>query len=83
MNLNVSQGGRQPAGGLPVHPGGGYRQGMRPSFSGGAHPADAERLYEYFRGPRRESGCRNRRFAADTKVRLLNDGPVTSLAAGI
>ena len=53
--------------------------GMRPSFSGGAHPADAERLYEYFVARARESGVPTEtgRFAADMKVRLLNDGPVT------
>jgi D-tyrosyl-tRNA(Tyr) deacylase len=54
-------------------------KGMRPSFSGGAHPADAERLYEYFVARARESGVPTEtgRFAADMKVRLLNDGPVT------
>ncbi|MCV3288324.1 D-aminoacyl-tRNA deacylase [Aeromonas media] len=54
-------------------------KGMRPSFSGGAHPSDAERLYDYFVARARESGvpAETGRFAADMKVRLLNDGPVT------
>ena len=54
-------------------------KGMRPSFSGGAHPSDAERLYDYFVARARESGVPTEtgRFAADMKVRLLNDGPVT------
>lgn len=79
MNLNVSQ-----AGGsllivsqftLAADTG----KGMRPSFSGGAHPAEAERLYDYFVVRSRAGGLRTEtgRFAADMKVRLLNDGPVT------
>nr|WP_256351425.1 D-aminoacyl-tRNA deacylase [Aeromonas sp. sif0611] len=54
-------------------------KGMRPSFSGGAHPSDAERLYDYFVARAREScvPTETGRFAADMKVRLLNDGPVT------
>ena len=54
-------------------------KGMRPSFSGGAHPSDAERLYDYFVVRAREAGMPTEtgRFAADMKVRLLNDGPVT------
>ncbi|EEZ42096.1 D-tyrosyl-tRNA(Tyr) deacylase [Photobacterium damselae subsp. damselae CIP 102761] len=52
---------------------------MRPSFSSGAAPADAERMYEYF-----VQCCKDKKiqtetgiFAADMKVALLNDGPVT------
>lgn len=54
-------------------------KGMRPSFSGGAHPSEAERLYDYFVARARESGVPTEtgRFAADMQVRLLNDGPVT------
>lgn len=54
-------------------------KGMRPSFSGGAHPSDAERLYDYFVVRAKEGGMPTEtgRFAADMKVRLLNDGPVT------
>lgn len=55
------------------------QKGMRPSFSGGAEPAEAERLYEYFSHCCRQqaittaNGC----FAADMQVSLVNDGPVT------
>lgn len=54
-------------------------KGMRPGFSVGAEPAEAERLYNIF-----VDGCRQRnirtetgRFAADMQVALVNDGPVT------
>lgn len=55
------------------------QKGMRPSFSGGAEPAEAERLYEYFSGCCRQQGITtaNGRFAADMQVSLVNDGPVT------
>jgi D-tyrosyl-tRNA(Tyr) deacylase len=55
------------------------KKGMRPGFSGGAHPSDAERLYDYFVAQARNSGLPTEtgRFAADMQVRLLNDGPVT------
>ncbi|MFL4558050.1 D-aminoacyl-tRNA deacylase [Yersinia kristensenii] len=55
------------------------QKGMRPSFSRGAVPTEAARLYEYFvaqcseRGVKTETGL----FAADMKVSLVNDGPVT------
>jgi nitrite reductase/ring-hydroxylating ferredoxin subunit len=50
-----------------------------PGFSGGAHPAEAERLYDYFVAQAKASGMPTEtgRFAADMKVALLNDGPVT------
>lgn len=54
------------------------QKGMRPSFSRGATPQDAERLYDYF-----SQCCRlrvpteNGVFAADMQVSLVNDGPVT------
>ncbi|MBK5143637.1 D-tyrosyl-tRNA(Tyr) deacylase [Budviciaceae bacterium BWR-B9] len=54
------------------------QKGMRPSFSRGATPQDAERLYNYFSDCCRriittETGI----FAADMQVSLVNDGPVT------
>ncbi|MCW8346218.1 D-aminoacyl-tRNA deacylase [Vibrio sp. ZSDZ65] len=54
------------------------KKGTRAGFSRGANPADAERLYDYF-----SEQCRNvlptecGQFAADMKVSLVNDGPVT------
>ncbi|MDX1588751.1 MAG: D-aminoacyl-tRNA deacylase [Oleiphilaceae bacterium] len=60
------------------------RRGLRPSFSGGADPAMAERLYRRFiqlarenLGPEGLSGVASGRFAADMAVSLVNDGPVT------
>ncbi|OUS28306.1 D-tyrosyl-tRNA(Tyr) deacylase [Gammaproteobacteria bacterium 45_16_T64] len=54
-------------------------KGLRPSFSSAAEPQQAEGLYDYMLGQAREclplvgAGV----FAADMKVQLLNDGPVT------
>ncbi|WOA53704.1 D-aminoacyl-tRNA deacylase [Dickeya solani] len=55
------------------------QKGMRPSFSRGAAPTEADRLYQYFVGQCRERGLATEtgRFAADMKVSLVNDGPVT------
>ncbi len=56
-----------------------YRHGNRPDFMASAKPAEADRLYEYFkmlasREVRRvESGI----FGAHMEVELVNDGPVT------
>jgi len=52
---------------------------MRPSFSGGAVPAEAERLYNVFSDCCRASGITTAsgRFAANMQVSLVNDGPVT------
>lgn len=54
------------------------QKGLRPSFSKGAAPADAERLYDYFH---RQAAARiptqTGQFAADMQVSLQNDGPVT------
>ena len=59
------------------------QKGLRPSFSSAAAPIDAERLYDYTVAQAKqltvsetthiEAGV----FAADMKVELLNDGPVT------
>lgn len=55
------------------------QKGMRPSFSRGALPQDAERLYDYFVDRCRERGVtvRTGQFAAEMSVALVNDGPVT------
>lgn len=54
-------------------------KGMRPSFSRGAHPTEADRLYQYFVEQCREQDTHTEtgRFAADMQVTLVNDGPVT------
>ncbi|MDR0218128.1 MAG: D-tyrosyl-tRNA(Tyr) deacylase [Enterobacteriaceae bacterium] len=55
------------------------QKGLRPGFSGGAEPQKADKLYRYFveqchaTGVKTETG----QFAADMKVSLTNDGPVT------
>lgn len=54
------------------------KKGTRAGFSKGAHPADAERLYDYFSDRCEQILPTQRgRFAADMKVSLINDGPVT------
>ena len=54
-------------------------RGLRPSFSNGADPATAERLYDYFVAACRSASLPTEtgRFAADMQVFLQNDGPVT------
>ena len=53
-------------------------KGTRAGFSRGAHPVDAERLYDYFANQCAEFIPTERgQFAADMKVSLVNDGPVT------
>ncbi|SHO58350.1 D-aminoacyl-tRNA deacylase [Vibrio quintilis] len=54
------------------------RKGTRAGFSKGARPEDAERLYDYFSDLCEKIVPTARgRFAADMKVALVNDGPVT------
>ena len=54
------------------------KKGTRAGFSRGAHPVDAERLYDYFSDLCEEVLPTQRgRFATDMKVSLVNDGPVT------
>lgn len=54
------------------------QKGMRPSFSRGAAPQDAERLYQYFAERCKQSVVTETGvFAADMQVSLVNDGPVT------
>lgn len=54
-------------------------RGLRPSFSGAGTPDQARELYEAFvdfcqsKGVNTQTG----QFAADMKVSLINDGPVT------
>ncbi len=56
------------------------KKGNRPSFTDSAPPAEANRLYEYFCEKLLENGVRKVEkgvFAADMKVEIENDGPVT------
>jgi len=53
-------------------------KGLRPGFSSAAEPAEAERLYDHFvAAAEHQVNTRTGCFAADMKVSLLNDGPVT------
>ena len=59
-------------------------KGLRPSFSSAKPPREAEKLYEYTlrqaRALHADVACG--RFAADMRVSLVNDGPVTFLLRG-
>lgn len=56
-------------------------KGRRPSFSAAAPPEEANRLYQRFCAELAETGLAVERgvFAADMRVALVNDGPVTLL----
>jgi D-tyrosyl-tRNA(Tyr) deacylase len=58
---------------------GSTRKGNRPSFDRAEDPALAQRLYERVAERVRSEGIEvaTGRFAADMKVELVNDGPVT------
>ncbi len=79
MNLNVSQVGGSLLVVSQFTLAADTKSGMRPSFSCGAHPSEAERLYDYFVAKAAASSIPTAtgRFAADMKVALVNDGPVT------
>jgi D-tyrosyl-tRNA(Tyr) deacylase len=58
------------------------RQGRRPAFTGALEPVAAKALYEQSLDAIRSAGVAKveaGEFAADMKVDLLNDGPVTIL----
>lgn len=79
MNLNVSQIGGSLLVVSQFTLASDTKRGMRPSFSCGAHPSEAERLYDYFVAKAAASGIPTEtgRFAADMKVALVNEGPTT------
>ena len=60
------------------------RKGNRPSFSGAASPAEAQRLYDYFINRLQASGLKisSGKFQAKMAVTLTNDGPVTLIIDG-
>lgn len=58
------------------------RQGRRPAFTGALEPAAARALYEQALAAIRAAGVATveaGEFAADMKVEMVNDGPVTIL----
>lgn len=79
MNLNVRQAGGSVLVVSQFTLAADTERGMRPSFSGGAAPQQAEALYDYFVERCRSQGVEaaTGRFAADMQVSLVNDGPVT------
>ncbi|EPL6454543.1 D-aminoacyl-tRNA deacylase [Providencia rettgeri] len=79
MNLNVQQAGGSLLVVSQFTLAADTKKGMRPSFSGGAEPEKADKLYQYFVEQSRQQGITTQtgQFAADMKVSLTNDGPVT------
>ncbi|WP_305371322.1 D-aminoacyl-tRNA deacylase [Photobacterium leiognathi] len=79
MNLNVQQAGGSVLVVSQFTLAADTKKGMRPGFSSGAVPTEAERLYEYFveQCKAKEIQTETGIFAADMQVALNNDGPVT------
>ena len=78
MNLNVQQAGGELLIVSQFTLAADTQKGLRPSFSKGAPPDLANKLYEYFVQKCGEKiKVSTGRFAADMKVSLVNDGPVT------
>ncbi len=79
MNLNVKQAGGDILVVSQFTLAADTSSGMRPSFTSAAKPDFSNKLYQYFTEQLREKGfvVPTGEFAADMKVALLNDGPVT------
>lgn len=57
-----------------------YKKGNRPSFTDSEEPVRAKELYDYYCEELKRNGVKSVGkgiFAADMKVSLINDGPVT------
>ena len=79
MNLNVKQAGGDILVVSQFTLAADTSSGMRPSFTTAAKPDFSNKLYQYFTAQLKEKGFEvpTGEFAADMKVALLNDGPVT------
>ncbi len=79
MNLNVQQAGGSVLVVSQFTLAADTEKGMRPGFSRGAPPDQAEALYQHFVELCQAQGIHTQtgQFAADMKVALTNDGPVT------
>ena len=79
MNLNVKQAGGDILVVSQFTLAADTSSGMRPSFTTAAKPDFSNKLYQYFTAQLKEKGFEvpTGEFAADMKVVLLNDGPVT------
>ena len=54
------------------------QKGRRPSFTKGAKPVEANKLYQFFvEQCKKQINTQTGQFAADMQVSLINDGPVT------
>ena len=79
MNLNVKQAGGDILVVSQFTLAADTNSGLRPSFTTAAKPDFSKQLYQYFCQQLREQGFKvpTGEFAANMKVKLLNDGPVT------
>ncbi|MDP8169805.1 D-aminoacyl-tRNA deacylase [Pasteurella skyensis] len=78
MNLNVQQAGGHLLVVSQFTLAADTQKGLRPSFSKGASPVDAEALYDYFsQQARSKINTQTGEFGGDMQVSLQNDGPVT------
>ncbi|OCG62778.1 D-aminoacyl-tRNA deacylase [Gilliamella sp. Fer4-1] len=78
MNLNVSQANGEVLVVSQFTLAADTKKGMRPSFTKGAKPDEANKLYQVFvEQCQQKISTKTGQFAADMQVSLINDGPVT------
>ncbi|OCG48659.1 D-tyrosyl-tRNA(Tyr) deacylase [Gilliamella sp. Choc5-1] len=78
MNLNVSQANGEVLVVSQFTLAADTKKGMRPSFTKGAKPDEANRLYQFFvEQCQQKITTQTGQFAADMQVSLINDGPIT------